>query len=656
MFSSKAIRLAVFVFNFTIFSQIFLHEVCGDKPPLLTHCFVQTIHDKLIPHGDLALPVLFDSTTTLSYSIHEFNFFSLLPGANNTNYFDDDFDIDDVNVDIFTGYFRFYFRLSDSCMLFLIKILTFNETLTAIQRSGHGTSDHVLFLIETFPLTEENEVIRGFVNDLFNSEGTPFHAPIAFFNKETNEIATFCYFCPSSKIELFNYSNKNIWNDLQNQHFRINLNGYGNLVFIPGSTVHNAALDEPCFKNYNSERRRTNLFGEHVNCSKEGTWFIASIQPMLNISLTLDTSSIIEGNSYQKWMLQCRFFEDNSQFIPNIYAYTRDSLIAARDVKFNTMACLTVQEVQTFGLNFLTVLDFTSWCILVGLLLLYGFIYKDLWKSLDLFWALLGKEVLQKHDRKSLFIFLTAFSLLAYTYGSIYSADSMQLTDIPPFKTLIKQGYRFWLEDIKPFVAISRSVSNWTKTTMRRYIGGDPTNARYYFAGEGEQDYAFHRNDTFSLLKAAAKFKLFITSFSSTPITQAVGKHMVSINKNLICKVESESTDVEFKIDYNFRVWGYMSSRSSKLLTIINGYYERVLRLQQFKAESNMRNLEITKTGQLFEPKPIDLTSAVGLCCAICLAVYFCMLIWWGILMFKRWRRMVYNKIVHLKQRCFPKS
>ncbi|CAL8136795.1 unnamed protein product [Orchesella dallaii] len=290
--------LAVFLFTF----QILISHVHSTKPPLLTNCFVQIIYVKTIPspRENLVLALLFDSTSTLSYSIQEFELFSLLPGKNYSNYLDDNFDIADVKVDILTGYFRLHFRLSDFCMLFLIKSPTFNESLTAIQHSGHGTSDYgVLFLIETSPLDEESEVLHGFVYDLFNSEGTPFHSPIAFFNQDTNKIAIFCYLCASSKIEFLKADRKNLWNDLQTMHFQINSNGYENLVIIPDSFSHSPG-HEPCLKYYNGKRSLTNLFGEHVNCYHPETWALASIQPILNVSLTSNTSLRIEGNNHQK--------------------------------------------------------------------------------------------------------------------------------------------------------------------------------------------------------------------------------------------------------------------------------------------------------------------------------------------------------------------
>ncbi|CAL8136793.1 unnamed protein product [Orchesella dallaii] len=495
-------------------------------------------------------------------------------------------------------------------MLFLINTPSFNETLTAIQRSGHGTSDHVLFLIETSPLTEENEVLHGFVNDLFNSGGTPFHAPIGFFNQETNELAIFCYFCPSSKIEFLNAGEKYKWNDLHSMHLKTNSNGYG------------------------------------------------SLQPRLNISLTLDTSRRIEGNNYQKWMLQFSFFEGGFLVIPISNIYTRGSLITAIDKKLKWMACLNLQHLQSlFGLNSINALDLTSWCILAGLLLLYGFLFKNIWKGLDLFWTLVGKELLHKHDRKSLFILLTALSILSYTYESIVSADSMQLTEFPPFKTLIRKGFRFWLPQMGSFYVVSSSLSNWTKNILRDYFGDEPLDPRYYFAGEGQQSITFYNNDTLGLVKAVAKLKLFITNLAYFHMVKAVGKQMVSVNRNLICKVESVSTGGELSIDYSFRTWGYLSSRCSKLLANLfsSGDYVRVFQLKQFQAENDMKNLQLKKTGQLFEPKPICLTSAVGLCSLSCIVFGFLIFIWWGIAMVKSWRKMVRIKIVYFWQRFVSK-
>ncbi|CAL8068346.1 unnamed protein product [Orchesella dallaii] len=278
----------------------------------LSDCLIHVVNaeqtQNLLEDGNNNTPLtqLLGPATTLSYTIHQICHFDFLPQSNYTDYLDEDFDIDNVEVNLQSGFLRYIFRLSSSCLIFLIKTTTFNETRIAIQRSAHGTSEHVLFLIETFPVTVENEVINGFENELFELDGTSFHAPIAFYSEKVKGLAILCYFCPSElgRIQLVSIGNETLWLGLPAHYKNLNSNGYGNQVVIPNTMAYLTEEDMHCFKDYHSGRVRTNLFGEHVNCSVAEAWSIASIQSALNISISVRLSNQAEEISYQNWMLQ----------------------------------------------------------------------------------------------------------------------------------------------------------------------------------------------------------------------------------------------------------------------------------------------------------------------------------------------------------------
>ncbi|CAL8068316.1 unnamed protein product [Orchesella dallaii] len=618
----KSIRilciLALSMLNYRTCCPTIISEVQEPQPISLSHCFIQLIHDNKIraTKSDSILPLIFEETTTLSYTIQQLEYFNLLPELNDT-VFDTK---NDVKLGSQSGFFRFIFRLSNSCITFLIKTSTFNETIQAIQNSGHGTSDNVLFIIETSPLTDVNEVIYGFKNTLLNSEGPPFHAPLAFFNPETNEIAIFCYFCSPSKILLLIVA-PTTWNTLQNQHFQINSNGYGNVVIILDTFRHTTEAEENCFVHYDSRRTRTNLFGEHVNCTIAEAWLRASTQLKLNISFKFNTM-ITEEHLSHNWMLQVRIGEGLYLRIPNEYIYTRGSLIIADELVLDWMGCLEANKLQSFKFSIISVLDLTSSCILI-------------------------------HSP----IFALRFHVAEHL-ERVRLADSMQLSEFPSFKSLVKKGYRFWVVKKEFTVGFIKSFSSWTRSRLGSHIGGDPTDPRYYFAGEGHQNMVSYYNNTLSLFEAAAKYKLLITSLSFPETLKMIGQQLVSVNRNLICKVDQTSREVELTFDFTFRVWGYLSRECSKVLAILlsSGDFARLTKLNKASRGRDITNLRLTKVSTFIEPKPISLTSAVGVCCWICFGVGGFLFVWWSICMFKFWRRIIRNKVMYLRERLFPKS
>ncbi|CAL8068310.1 unnamed protein product [Orchesella dallaii] len=661
-----SIKITNFIVVYTALAHLLVQAnryITPNLPNCLIHILngVEITSESKDESTNAVLQLLFEKSTTLSYTSQQIQDFSLLLGHNNTDYFDEDFDPEKVNVDSQSGFLRFNVKYSSSCMVFLIKSQEFNETLIAIQRSGHGTSDEVLFIIETIPHTEENDIINGFVNEFFSSEGMPFHAPIAFFNPENNEIATFCYFCqPSSaKIRKIPHGSLTSWDTLpRSHHSQINDNGYGNQLIVPDSFAHSTAAAYNCLKHYDSRRVRTNLFGEHVNCSLPDVWIVASIQSILNVSITFKGSTTEEDKKYQKWMLQARFGEGLAQRIPNIYAYTRGFLIIAEHMELDLMACLHTQQLQTFQLSISSALDLTSWYILIILVLLYGYVCQNVWKGLDLLWTVSGKELTMEHGRTCVCIVLIALSVLSYVYESTLSADSMQLTRFPDIKTLMKEDYRLWLAKTGPISAITRTLSNLTKNSLQSYLGVDPRDPKIFFAGKNDQSISSYYSNRLGMLLTAAKYKLLITSITCFNMLKVIGKNLVSVNENLVCQVDRTSRHVELSFVHTVRIWGYLSRECYKLLSTLfsNGEYVRLRRLKLVKEGIQMKSVKLSNTDTLIVTKPIDMISAVGICCWVVYVVGGLLFIWWCIGMLKIWHIKFKTMVFNLKRKLRCKS
>ncbi|CAL8068298.1 unnamed protein product [Orchesella dallaii] len=613
-------QLIDFLVLCVINSFIFL-QTKGNQAQNLPDCLIHILYGEEIvfttkdESNRSVIRQLFNTKIALTFTTQQIHDYSFLPGSNNTDYLDNDFEPGDTKIDSKSGYLRFTSKLSSVCTIFLVKAQSTNETIIAIQRSGHGTSDNVLFLIEISSLSTENEVLQDISEELFNSEGMPFHAPIAFFNLQTQEFISFCYFCPTkfSRFQNLETGTKNTWMALHSENLRVNQNGYGTSVFIPSpfSLGHNKK--ENCFKNYQGGRSRSNLFGEHVNCSLEDLWLVAPIQTILNISLTL--KSLNQRSSHQKWMLQIRYGEGTLQMIPNIYIYTRGSVIIIENFVVDLMGCIPTEQLQTFEFSVFTALDYSSWGSLLLLILICCFVFQNVWKGLDFFGTFLGRELTQKHVRFQVCIILVGFSILSYVYASTLSAESMQLMDFPAFKTLIKRGYRFWMGETLTVSVILRSVSNWTKNGLKRHLGADMDDPKLFFVGKGNLKIQRYYSNNLKMLSLAAKYKLFITSITSFDMFKVIGKRLISVNENLICKVGRTSGDVELSFDHTIRIWGYLSNRFAQLIAsmLSSGEYVRLRSLKQVNVGNEMKNMEMSNAVAFSKPKPITLNSVVGL-------------------------------------------
>ncbi|CAL8068348.1 unnamed protein product [Orchesella dallaii] len=653
--------IAMFVFKSLVISgtQTTVHS---HLPDCLIHVVNGEETQNLLEDGNNNAPFkqLFGPATTLSYTIHQISHFDFFPQSNYTDYLDEDFDIENVKLNVQSGFLRYIFRHSSSCLIFLIKTKTFNETRVAIQRSAHGTSEHVLFLIETFPMTVKNEVINGFENELLELDGTPFHAPIAFYCEKANEIAILCYFCPSElgRIQRVSIANETLWRGLLAHYKNLNSNGYGNEVDIPNNLGYMTENEVHCFKDYDRKRVRTNLFGEHVNCTVAEAWLLASFQSELNISISIRFSNQAGEKSYQKWMLQVRVGEGYAQVIPNIYIYSRGSLQLGKNLELDFMACMDLRKIQEFNFNIVTALDFTSWCSFILLIFLYGLAVQNIWKGLDLLCSFLGQPLMKKHAKSCLYIALVGITIFSYAYQSTLSADSMQLEGFPTFKKLVRKGYRVWVVAKGPVAIVVGSLSNYSKNALQRYLGVDATNLQYYVSGKGDQNMVTHYNNTLGLFRAAAKYKLFVSSISYLYMLKALGQKKFVVDNTLLCKVDRINRYVESSYGHTFRSWGYLSSRLSQMLQefFVMGNRERLARLKEILHKIEMREVMVTQADALIEPKSINLKSAVGVCCWVYYAVGGFLLIWWGIRMSRIWKGNTNERLRYLRRTMFFKS
>ncbi|CAL8067946.1 unnamed protein product [Orchesella dallaii] len=275
-------------------------------------------------------------TSILTQTIHELDSFNLHP-SNSTNYADEDYEAIEDNISLQHGYLRLQQKHTEFCLAFFLLTNSFNETTISIQKSGYGTSLNVIFLIATTTLSEENEVVNGFVHNLFEIEGLPFHSPIVFHSYLGKEYGVFCYFCPVKVLQIkITKDLNNIFHKITNTAKQVNSNGYGN-TFLIEDALSQTYRAETCLKFYYSGRVRSSIFGTEVNCTIAELWELGWIHRALNLTATVNINS--KNDLHHKWFLRLRIGEAVLQSIPNVYLKTRGLILTAYESPFNAMAC-----------------------------------------------------------------------------------------------------------------------------------------------------------------------------------------------------------------------------------------------------------------------------------------------------------------------------
>lgn len=138
-----------------------------------------------------------------------------------------DFKVISDNATLKEGYFRFYLKLRVPCAVFLLQPWSFKDAVKAIDNSGFGNTDDVVFFI----YTASGSLIRTFSRDLTTSlllQWVPsFHAPVVFFDGFSPFVLQLCYFCG---MQILSTASPGL-SAILNLHQEVNGQGHGLTYF-----------------------------------------------------------------------------------------------------------------------------------------------------------------------------------------------------------------------------------------------------------------------------------------------------------------------------------------------------------------------------------------------------------------------------------------
>ncbi|CAL8076257.1 unnamed protein product [Orchesella dallaii] len=629
--SLQNIVLTIFAYFFVIFTLPYI--VIALNLEIDHSCFISIVTDTNVNRQQYTQLFKAISTSPIStrnntfphtFTLYNVDKFDFLPWSNHTAEYELFLNENSLNVSIATGYFRFTRRLSKSCIIFMITTSSFTKTVRAIQRSGYGISDNAMFLIATSSLTEEDEIVSGFLNKLFDSEGPAFHAPISFITYPEGQIGMFCYFCQEKQKRIQKLEGKQYYVHMQIALKKINSNGYGQKLYLSNYYIVYRERAQSCFNFYNRNRVRTNLFGEHVTCNNPKFWEMAFLQGYFNVTAMFVGHWKVDD---KKWFLRVELKQNFGSSVTNDYLQFRASIQTIEEIWLEILSCQKLRDIQQISWGITSGFDGWIWGCLIFSLGIYSLPYGSIKKGLDLTLTFFGQSLMCTHRKCMVFTLLLMVSLLSYIYQSVVSVDAMQLAGFPTLPQLINEGYKIW-EDY-----VHRIHKEYVTAVLYRrvkYHIDSPRNAfvdnRFYAEGKG---LAFYTR--------MATLKGLITSGTHSELISIIGRgNTIYIGKNLVCKVFRPTGEMSLYVRYSLRFWSYLSGPFSNAVKQFGaaGLYERVLRLSRDSAATEMRTLRLTKADAFLEPLPISLLSAIGIFCFIQLALVGTALVWvllcWG--------------------------
>ncbi|CAL8145198.1 unnamed protein product [Orchesella dallaii] len=540
------------------------------------------------------------------------------------------------NVTLQELYFRYTPRYRNPCNIFMLQTLTFNETVSAIHNSGYGTSDETLFFVQLPNWSEWNDHIEKF-SALNEHSPFIFHANIIFIEPNSSSFGVHCYFCPPNPTRLHpvnGITSSTSYNQLKLFVQQLNSNGYGRHVVI-NSAVGEVTVSK-CFQiDPDSIQRNRNKFYEHLHyyCVPPYIIIFWVTQQALNATLVTHKKYVPDKEIDDlEWFIHLTFGEGIVTPIPTEILATRGSILKMRSTRVNMLSCASTRSMsQKLDYVILTVIHGSTWLALLLVALSYAFLYKSLSRGLDTMWPLFSLPCLHNHPKKLLCIHWICMIFLSCIYESNISSESVQLQDYPSFSALVKNGYKAWIPQ-KRYLSLGATESQklaivniFKKGLGKDFLGGKTIQQEFEnvlnVVYDGRNSTSVHVPDLKNLSKlieSLTTLKLLLDSPAITRFLRTVesSRGLITVKDDQICKL------IEIKqisLDYNLRLWSYLSYRASYLLKTFTEFGIH-LRFEKLNIDFNykaIRNLKIKTAGTCVTPKPIPFISAVGISVAV---------------------------------------
>ncbi|CAL8143399.1 unnamed protein product [Orchesella dallaii] len=542
---------------------------------------------------------------------------------------DEEIETDVTNLTLKESYFRFDKKWRGSCIIFMLHTLTFNETVSAIYKSGFGTSDDAIFFVEYSSLIEwKNHVLKFSALD----QHSPFifHANIVFLTNDSRNIGIHCYFCPPNptRLHLINITSIKSYYHLKRITQSLNANGYGRHARI--KTVVADLKSDDCLKIPRDIIPQTrNKFYQHLrkHCAPPQIIIYFVTQQAVNITIVSKERDIPDNelNDFE-WFIHLRFGETTLREVPNVITATRGSILLMDNVKLRLLSCVTTRSIlENVDYVFVTGIHWSVWLALFVASLSYGMISENVYLGLDTIWHLFAQSCWLTHPKRLICTYWICMIFLSCIYGSSISSESVQLQEFPSLSILLKKGYKVWLPHKRLLSKLQRKqykemgVGLLSSVLGKAMVKGRNLDETFdksidlLYDGNGSRVHVPEYENLIKLIHSLTSHKLVL---GEPKVARHFGKAAVSegiihFQNTKVCKFFNRN-DLSFML--SLRLWSYLSYRCSTLLRRFTeiGIAIRFQKLEIDIKQNLIREVAVSATGSCVPPKPIELNSAVG--------------------------------------------
>ncbi|CAL8128489.1 unnamed protein product [Orchesella dallaii] len=508
------------------------------------------------------------------------------------------------------GYLKYLIpvKYRENCIVFIFFTTVFEDAISGIHYSGLGTSDNAIFFVSVGNLTEEDEIINGFLFNLFDSSPSPFHSTIVFFT-EHQEFGVFCYFCGNQSEKIVRVKNTS-FPEIKRIGNELNSNGHMASAYI-NDNKGTFKDQQQCFDYPGVHTYKIWNLGEHVHCKKPELWVLSHLQLILNVTFTVNRQ---QTSHPSEWILNIISGENRVLRVPKEYLTIRPIETYFIEEPISVIICLPYHDMLGFDFKLISLLDNTTILLIFLTLLCYVYLHKSLCRGLDYVWTFAGRSLQYNHKKMELIFFLISASFFCCVLQSYISADSFKFLEFPSFSSLLSIGYRVWVDSISFYRRVFNTMMDLTKKKFQDYMGLDPIDA--LFEGKGVDDIVSFKDDSIDLFLAGIKRRLIITSASIPKLSNAIGNRVVHILENYMCKpfYLRELYSLSVSLRFAMQTQSYLSTRAAKLLRILaeSGDYVRMARLKTAATTIFSREFKIRDAALFVQPTALDLSSPIG--------------------------------------------
>ncbi|CAL8121330.1 unnamed protein product [Orchesella dallaii] len=529
------------------------------------------------------------SESTHSYMIHDLSNFNFA------------FDPEDVYINdqltLSDGYFGFFSKHHQVCNIFVLFTVTFNGTVTAIQQSGYGTDENSMFLLvreccDNF--TDANIQMKSFTTEFATLETTSllaFYSNLAFVfhpklsnNFETTAIIrlyAYCYYCPNNNFPEISAE----FQDLKRIPFQLsgirskckslNDNGWKRKIIIMTSAP--PLSYDVLFRNINHKiKNGRKNFQQHLTESYLAEYILFRMASDIT-NMTIDPvirAFHADDDPDTHWHLNIKVVDTLMPIFRNIISVTRGSYLLTMQDSLSFIYCMkTADLVKVKWDIYIWVLDPSTWICILMVLLGYAFIYKSIFKGLDLLWILFDLDFLRQHPRTIIYFYLLGAIFLPWIYGSGISTDFIDFDFPVDITELSSKGYTIW--DVDLDVKALKQVQKLLPEPVFTFLEANTGFRDFEKAVYVDENFKMPGNFRDRLKEMASRKLVFLNgdenyyTFPSLFVTLWTMKKAV-FERDFLCGIVQQAPRFNVQLTLSFHVRGYMSTK-------FTGLYNRYL-------------------------------------------------------------------------------